>query len=97
MGNSIPIEYANYSMNGFRRCKCWYSVHRYEPFSVKDLRNIVYNFTEILDLYSGCSIMEGMNISNLACLFNQSCLNVMTFILNMNNTIAIRVWVNSNV
>ena len=79
------IPFRNDTTDDSIYCNCFFYSHCYRPMSIFDLSMHGYWVMNIPGLYSGCSIMEGMNISNFACLFSQSCLNMMTTWLNTTN------------
>lgn len=77
------LLFRNHTADDSVYCDCLSNVHCYRSMQIFDLSVDRYWVMDIPSLYSGCSIMEGMNVSSFACLFNQSCFNMMTALLNV--------------
>ena len=74
-------------------CYCVVNRQCYTPMLIYS--NSSFDDTDVLDdipgLYLGCLLDEGIRHSTLVCLFNQSCVDVMSFWLNISSVNAIGV------
>ena len=71
-------------------CDCLLAKHCSYPTAIYSSN--ITSITRLLDipgLFVDCLMDEGIRSSNLACLFNQSCVDLMSFWLNMSNVSAI--------
>ncbi|CAF1235164.1 unnamed protein product [Adineta steineri] len=78
-----PISYIMYSKNNTIRCDCLLFTQCYMPLSIYLNTNIQSWYMDIPGFYRGCTLLDSMRYSTLTCLFNESCLNIMTFWLNI--------------
>ncbi|CAF1096560.1 unnamed protein product [Adineta ricciae] len=72
-------------------CRCYPTVKCYIPLVIYDSSIDLYPDDVIPGLYLGCLTVEGIRYSTLACLFNQSCVNKMSFWLQTSHVKAIDI------
>ena len=81
-----------FSGHTFQVCQCYPTVQCYIPLSIYEYQsNTLYPDDVIPGLYLGCLAIEGIRYSSLACLFNQSCVEKMSFWLQASDVKAIDI------